>query len=170
MASRLVDEEAGEDSDEEEREAADSSDEEEPSDDEEQLKKAGAGWLVDEEESDDDEAAGAGAAQEDPAEKGSKKKKKRRRNKHDLQLDEEDLDLLEENTVRPVLSAMSQLLWALLQKRCRVSAGDRVADAASPLHRFACRMPTCLEWLPSSHCVADVHVLYPTTCVPLLLR
>ena len=111
-ASKLLDDEAGEDSDGEDVDAKDSSEDDED-DDEQQLQKEGEGWIVQGDGTDEDDSNDEVVDEE--AEKRKKRKRKKRKGR--LDLDEDDLDLLEENTVRSPS-------WKPMQQSVRVPAAD----------------------------------------------
>ena len=100
MADDLVDDEAGDESEGEGDDLRDSSEEEEEEDDEEKLRKEGAGWLADENEDEGSDGSDYDIAPEESEAEKKRKKKKRRRRGALFAPDEDDLDLIEENTVR----------------------------------------------------------------------
>jgi hypothetical protein len=89
----FLEEEAQQESDAEE-ELSDSSEDDEGLDDLEKLREENADFIVDEDEDDDDEDDVEGARP------SSSRRKRRRRKRSQLELDDEDLSLVEENTVR----------------------------------------------------------------------
>lgn len=94
MSSKFVDAEAGEDSEGEGLDEQDSSEEEDDEDDEQQLRKEAQGFIVDENALSSDD----NGVEEEEEER--KPRKRRRKHRQQLSLDEEDLDVIEENTVR----------------------------------------------------------------------